>query len=237
MAEARQRGEAQVLTPLVERCGCTRLRKSPPDEKGHGDDRTRCYDFPYLTDGASSGTSLRAVAYMPSDHHETSLRNEFEALCREHGKAALEIVRRKLGTQLRRRLDSQDVVQDAFLVALGLYESNRDQLRKPNGAFRNWLAAIIENRIRKLADHHLGAQRRSLEREVDLGDHVDQLRDPDARTPSKLTAATEQREAIANALSKLPPRHREVIELVPARLHRCKRGEMHRNRRWAAAAR
>ena len=113
---------------------------------------------------------------------------------------------------LRRRLDSQDVAQDAFLEAARLYlgsGANRPDPRE----FRRWLAGVIENRIRSLSRFHVEAQRRSVFREVPFK----QAPDPVARAsdqPDDDDSETEARERVRLALTRLSPRQREVIELV-----------------------
>ncbi len=65
-------------------------------------------------------------------------------------------VRLRLGPKLRKKVDVDDVVQDAYLEAHKSFGTFRYQ---GDGSFTRWLCRIIENRIRGLADHH-GAQKR-----------------------------------------------------------------------------
>jgi RNA polymerase sigma factor (sigma-70 family) len=140
------------------------------------------------------------------------LRDEFEALCREHAVAARKLARSRLGKVLRRRLDSNDVVQEAFLEAARLYlgsGANRPDPRE----FRRWLAAVIENRIRSLSRFHVGARKRSILREVPF----EQAGDPGTavhENPVSNATGAECRERVQRALARLSPRQREVIDLV-----------------------
>ncbi len=104
--------------------------------------------------------------------HESSLRgngglqSSTEALCTraqlgdEEARAALFdaavekarlFVRLRLGPRLRTRLDSQDVLQEAFIEAHRAFD--RFEYRG-SGSFTRWLCRLIENRIRGLADHY-----------------------------------------------------------------------------------
>jgi RNA polymerase sigma factor (sigma-70 family) len=140
------------------------------------------------------------------------LRDEFETLCRLHADAARKLARRRLGRALRRRLDSQDVAQEAFVEAARLYLGSGAGRPSPD-EFRRWLAAVIENRIRSLARFHIDAERRSVLREVSF----EQTPAPAARiidNPVSGLADRELRDRVRRALECLSPRQREVIELV-----------------------
>lgn len=91
----------------------------------------------------------------------------------------LELVRRSLGPRLRRRLESHDVAQDV-LLAIHRDVETHDPTRTRD--FMDWVAGVVRNRIRNLADYH-GAARRTPEREASLGgvlpEHADAGPGPD----------------------------------------------------------
>ena len=110
-------------------------------------------------------------------------------------------VRLRLGKGLRDRLESMDVVQEAYLEAwkdLATFEPRDD------GAFARWLCRVAENRLRGLADHH-GAQKRQAR-------DVEDVR----RTlpgPATSAARRETRVRVEAALDRLEPDEREVLLL------------------------
>src|SRR5258708_28702160 len=59
-------------------------------------------------------------------------------------------VRARLGAELRGKLESWDVVQDALLASLKNVELFN---QTSEGAFLNWLAKVVENRIRDQLDY------------------------------------------------------------------------------------
>ncbi len=150
---------------------------------------------------------------MRNDREEAA-RREFDALCREHARAIERLVRLKLGSTLRRRVDSQDVVQEVLLDTSKLYVEGRVGPFGGGAEFLRWLAAAIDRKVRKLARFHAAA-RRNLLRELPLepGAAVAQG-SQGGRTASSILMQEERREEVLAALEKLSPRQRQVIELV-----------------------
>lgn len=110
-------------------------------------------------------------------------------------------VRLRLGKRLRDRLESMDVVQEAYLEAwrdLGSFEPRDD------GAFARWLCRVAENRLRGLADHH-GARKRQPR-------DVDDLR-RSLPGPATSAARREIRARVESAMDRLEPDEREVLLL------------------------
>jgi RNA polymerase sigma factor (sigma-70 family) len=147
----------------------------------------------------------------PSDDAIRASRERFEALCRNYGERARRFARLKIGAALRRRIDSEDLLQDAYLDASRLF-AEREELRSLDGEpFIRWLAEIIHRKALNLARHHVAAQRRSVHREQPL----DAAREPaGGRTASDVAMGAEDIEELEKALSKLSPREREVVVLV-----------------------
>ena len=68
----------------------------------------------------------------------------------------LAVVRARLGAELRQRVQSLDIVQEAMLDSL----KNLEKFDYASeGAFLKWLTAIVENRIRDQRDYHKAARR------------------------------------------------------------------------------
>jgi RNA polymerase sigma-70 factor (ECF subfamily) len=128
-------------------------------------------------------------------------RAAFDALAGEHRERLLAFVHKRLGIDLRARIEPEDVVQDALLRA---YESiERFEWRGPDSLF-NWLATIVEFRIRDLSR---AARRRP---------QVALRADPagDVLSPSKHLRREERFERLEQALDRLSDDHREVIYLA-----------------------
>src|SRR4029077_9796948 len=78
----------------------------------------------------------------------------------------LAAVRARLGAELRQKVESWDIVQDAMMASLKNVPTFNHE---GEGAFLNWLAKVVENRIRDQMDH-FGAGKRDHRREVPRGD-------------------------------------------------------------------
>jgi RNA polymerase sigma-70 factor (ECF subfamily) len=68
-----------------------------------------------------------------------------------------------MNPRLRRRLDEEDVIQDAFLEAS---QRLADYLQNPQAPFFLWLRQIVHRRILKVHRQHLGLQLRDVRREA-----------------------------------------------------------------------
>lgn len=128
------------------------------------------------------------------------------------------IVRLRLGYRLRTKMETLDVVQDAMLAALPHLEVKQFN---SSGEFFHWLSALLENRIRDLADH-FGAAKRNTERERPLeapAGGEDTRLGPIAGlargdTPSMIAAGREEACRLEQAIDELPEDQREALILV-----------------------
>jgi len=123
-----------------------------------------------------------------------------------------------MGAELRIRLDSMDIVQDALLDALrGL----GDFTYKNEGDFLRWLSRIAQNAL----GHHLErlhADKRDIRREVRLdnygpttGGGLAGTPGPfEATTPSVIMSRKEELDKLEKAIDQLKPEHKEVIVLT-----------------------
>ena len=162
----------------------------------------------------SSNDKTRHLVALAKDGDAPAL----ERLCAIYADRVRQIVRLRMGNELRSKLQSMDVVQDAFVAALrGLkgftYENEGDFLR--------WLAAITENRIRDhLEKFHAG--KRNIGREIPLDTSEQASKDTfvgtigpvDSTTPSVIVSEREELAKLEKAMDKLTPEYRQVILLA-----------------------
>jgi len=124
------------------------------------------------------------------------------------------IVRLRLGTRLRQRVESSDILQETFIAAIGAFDNF--ELRD-EASFINWLARIAERQVLAAADHHK-AQKRDPDREVSIhrdADNSDFGIDPVATglLPQDQLARAEQTAAVEACIATLPEAYRELIIL------------------------
>lgn len=139
-----------------------------------------------------------------------------EQLLSAHTQRLLESVRAELGERLRRRLESQDVMQQVYLDALRDIERFEN---RGDDAFFQWLRRIAINRICD-ADRRgfQAAKRRGEVRASDLGPDasmaglIESIREPGAR-PSLGAGLGEEVALLERAMGQLSEEHRQVIEL------------------------
>jgi RNA polymerase sigma-70 factor, ECF subfamily len=137
-----------------------------------------------------------------------------ESLFTRYYERVRRMVRLRLGSALRNRMDSGDILQETFLEALRTFDrfEMRDQ-----GSFINWLARLAENRIRDAADYH-HALKRDAGREVPLspGDRSTELDlglKAGGLLPSEGADEAEQVARLEAAIERLPDADRELILL------------------------
>lgn len=119
----------------------------------------------------------------------------------------LVVIAMRMGPDLRQRLEPMDVLQESLALAW----------RDRGGArfagvreFRAWLLAIIENRIRDLADEAGARKRGGGVRRTLL---ADDLARTGSSTPSRPAIRQEIAEAMRAALAQVPDECREVVFL------------------------
>ena len=128
------------------------------------------------------------------------------------------ILRLRMSKELRPKLDSMDLVQDALLSALG---GIGDFTYKNEGDFLRWLSRIAQNALRDNLDK-LHAAKRDIRKEVRLDNYrpttgVGFVGTPgaiEATTPSAIMSKKEDLDKLEKAIDELKPEYREVIVLT-----------------------
>lgn len=144
-------------------------------------------------------------------------RTAFEALFERYYPRVRCIVRARMGPELRRIMEADDVLQNSMIEAIRGFESYHV---RDNAGFVHWLAGIVENRIRAACrDSRRG--KRDRRREVAL-DHIMQCLSTGSLSfepaeseplPVEKVGNREQEEIVTQCLHELKESHREVILL------------------------
>jgi len=145
-------------------------------------------------------------------------RSALGQLCEVYGERIRRIIRLRMGKELRSKLESMDLVQDALLSAL---EGLGDFTYKNEGDFLRWLGKIAENRIRDNLDR-LHADKRDIRKEVPILDntlagengHAQVFEPARKTTPSMILSQKEDLDKLEKAIDKLRSEYREVIILA-----------------------
>lgn len=145
-------------------------------------------------------------------------RQQIELLLGEHRARLRKMVAARMDPRLATRVDPSDVVQETMLEAMRMLPEYVLDQPLP---FYPWLRQLAAQRLARLAQQHIGAQRRSVTREQrdELGiSHesvlrlVDQLVAPDT-SPSHQAMQQEMHQRLRMALDDLPYLDREVLML------------------------
>ena len=160
-------------------------------------------------------------------HHKTQYlvalaragdNSALDQLCDVYGERVRRIIRLRMGKELRVKLDSMDVVQDALFSAL---EGLGDFTYKNEGDFLRWLSTIAQNALRGNLDR-LHTAKRDIRKEVRLDDYrpttgAGYVGTPgaiEATTPSVIMSRKEDLDKLEKAIDELKPEYREVIVLA-----------------------
>jgi RNA polymerase sigma-70 factor (ECF subfamily) len=120
----------------------------------------------------------------------------------------------KLGNGLQSKVGASDLVQQTFLDAergFATFHGDTD------GELLAWLQRILANNACQAARHYYGTAKRDPRVEQSLAEAGQDAREiqieSNIETPSRQLAATEESDALAAALARLPWHYRKVIEL------------------------
>jgi RNA polymerase sigma-70 factor (ECF subfamily) len=140
-----------------------------------------------------------------------------ELLCSAYGERVRRIIRLRMGAEIRPRLDSMDLVQDALVSAL---EGLKDFTYKNEGDFLRWLAEITQNKFHDNFDK-IYTNKCDIRKEVRLenygpstGSFVGNPGPIQATTPSVIMSKKEDLDKLEKAIDQLKPDYREVIVLA-----------------------
>jgi RNA polymerase sigma-70 factor (ECF subfamily) len=156
----------------------------------------------------------RHLVALAQDGGESALNQ----LCNVYGERVRRIVRLRMGKELRVKLDSMDVVQEALFSAL---EGIGDFTYRNEGDFLRWLSTIAQNALRGNLDK-LHAAKRDIRKEVRLDNYrpttgagfVGTPGPIEATTPSVIMSRKEDLDKLENAIDELKPEYRKVIVLA-----------------------
>jgi RNA polymerase sigma-70 factor (ECF subfamily) len=123
-----------------------------------------------------------------------------------------------MGAELRSKMESMDLVQDALMCAL---RDLGNFTYRNEGDFLRWLTRIAENRVRDNIDK-LHTEKRDIRKEIRLDDgrrtsgrvFVGTAGPIEATTPSAIMSRKEDLDRLEKALDQLRPEYREVIILA-----------------------
>lgn len=138
-------------------------------------------------------------------------------LYHRYGLRVLAAVRARLGAELRQKVESWDIVQEAMLASL---RNVADFDNASDGAFMRWLDHIVENRIRDKIDYfHAGKRDLRQEKPLPAGsaDSSAPLDLPDKSgvpSPSQVLVLNEDLARLEQALDRLSPEARDLIVAV-----------------------
>ncbi len=165
-----------------------------------------CGGLRKLSDNSSYKTTQHLVA-LAKEGDKAAL----EQLCQVYAERVHWIVRFRMGGEIRSKLDSMDLVQDAFVLAL---QDLEDFTYRAEGDFLRWLSKIVENRIRDNIKQ-LHADKRNIRKEVSPTERssAGALGPVATTTPSVIVSKREDLDKLEKAIDKLRPEYREVIIL------------------------
>jgi len=142
-------------------------------------------------------------------------RQAFDELFRRDADSLHRSIRLRLDRRLAPRLDASDVLQETYLEALRRLPR---YLARPEVPFGLWLRGLARDRLLVLHRRHLGADRRSVQRELPLlpadssAQFVHSLGGHEP-SPSQALAALEAAQRLRLALERLDEDERELILL------------------------
>ncbi|MFH1715861.1 MAG: RNA polymerase sigma factor [Planctomycetota bacterium] len=162
----------------------------------------------------SSNQKTRQLVALAKEGDDSAL----DQLCRVYAERVRWMVRLRLGKELRPKLDSMDVVQDALIHALG---GIADFTYDNEGDFVRWLSKITENVLRDNWER-FHAEKRDIRKEIPLGNggrrsgsELSGVPGPvAATTPSLIMSRKEDLARLEKAIDALKPEYKEIIILT-----------------------
>jgi RNA polymerase sigma-70 factor, ECF subfamily len=122
------------------------------------------------------------------------------------------MVQLRLDSRLVARVDDSDVLQETFLDAQRQLQA---YLREPKTAFYVWLRRLAAERLANIHRQHLGAECRTVRREVSMPEDSSLLLARQlisgTSTPSQRQRQEDLAQRMQRAIKRLPPDDREII--------------------------
>lgn len=141
-------------------------------------------------------------------------REELFQACREY---LNQLARGQLEPWMQGKVDASDIVQQTLLEA---YRDFRNFQGDSAGEWAAWLRCILERNAADFIRHYRGTAKRNVRREIAMSHPADDSSvrapaEPPAHdaTPSQQFMNRDQELRVAQALTRLSPDHRRVIEL------------------------
>lgn len=139
---------------------------------------------------------------------------DLSTVIERHSPRLLQLIRWRMSAQIARRIDAEDVLQEALITVAKRWESYQ---AKPTISLYVWLRGIVLDRLIDAIRFH-GAGMRNLSREqvrhdfeskssLDFAENIK----GDVETPSQHAMIRERDEAIARGVEQLSDRHRNII--------------------------
>ncbi len=146
-------------------------------------------------------------------------REALAALFPQHQKRLWRMVNFRMDRRLQGRIDADDVLQEAYLAAANRLEHYRDD---PTSSPFVWLRMLVLQTLTDVHRHHLGAQMRDADREVDLRGcryplsttaSLAALLVGSMTSPSQAVARAEMLDQLERVIEAMDPLDREVLAL------------------------
>lgn len=142
------------------------------------------------------------------DGDESAFRELFE----RYGPTLKARIHRRLPAALRRKVSESDVLQMAYL---GAFRNLSGFAARGQGAFRAWLAQIVDHKVKDLLRRYVASAKRSVRREVSRPGRMETCNVPGrTASPSQHAMATELEQRIHASMAVLPDRYRTILQLV-----------------------
>lgn len=153
---------------------------------------------------------------LPSDGHEPTLdliqrvrdgdEEAWESIDDRYRKALLALARGSMRGDMRRRLDSEDLVQSTFLAAVNGLDKFE---HKGPGSLKAWLKQILTYRIQEKLRHNF-ADKRDIRKHTDVAALDSQLDDA-SLSPGDAVLFAEEQARYIDAIAELPENERVVL--------------------------
>jgi len=135
-------------------------------------------------------------------------REAIGAVFERYGDRLHALIRVRLGPQLRRRLESRDILQATLLKAFQGFERFEGS---GSASLMAWMGTIARDEICDQAER-FGRQKRDMARDTTLDERVEALTEPIRSETSRIQLQADS-ERLVEALDALKEEHREVILL------------------------